>query len=140
MFLLIYHFWHFYPHTGKGRGVARWDPARVTPRVKLYMHTKFKICSSKGYSGKNAILKSFSHYHGNHFPKFLANVLSWVKIYHHAKFQSNPPTGLARMMVQTYRHTRQTNRQTDKFCFFSRHATWHKTISGWVSSNPKSLV
>ena len=25
----------------KERGVARWDSAHVTPRVKLYMHTKF---------------------------------------------------------------------------------------------------
>ena len=33
----------------------------------------------------------FSHYHGNHFAKFLAHVLSWVKTYH-AKFQRNPPT------------------------------------------------
>ena len=58
---------------------------------------------------------AFSHYHGNHFVKFLAHVLSWVKTYHHAEFQRNPPTGLAGMMVQTYR---QTNRQIDKFCFF----------------------
>ena len=25
----------------KGIGMARWDPAHDTPRVKLYMHTKF---------------------------------------------------------------------------------------------------
>ena len=31
----------FLPYTGKGRGVARWDLAHVTPRVKLYMRTKF---------------------------------------------------------------------------------------------------
>ena len=37
----------------------------------------------------------------------LAHVLSWVKNCHHAKFQRNLPTGLARMMVQT-------NIQTDK--------------------------
>ena len=49
MFLLINHFWHFQPYTGKRRGVARWDPAHVTPIVKLYKHTKFKICSSKGF-------------------------------------------------------------------------------------------
>ena len=54
---------------------------------------------------------AFSHYHGNQFAKLLANVLSWVKTYHHAEFQRNSPTGLARMMVQAYR-------QTDKFCFF----------------------
>ena len=44
---------------------------------------------------------AFSHYHGNHFAKFLAHVLSWVKTYHHAEFQRNPSTGLAGMMVQT---------------------------------------
>ena len=42
----------------------------------------------------------FFCYHGNHFAKFLAHVLSWVKTYH-AEFQRNPPTGLAGMMVQT---------------------------------------
>ena len=54
---------------------------------------------------------AFSHYHGNHFAKFSAHVLSWVKTYHHAEFQRNPPTCLAGMIVQTYR-------QTDKFCIF----------------------
>ena len=48
---------------------------------------------------------AFSHYHGNHFPDFLAHVLSWVKTYHHAKFHGNPPTGMARMMIQTDTHT-----------------------------------
>ena len=52
-----------------------------------------------------------SRYHGNHFAKFLAHVLSWVKTYHHAEFQRYPPTGLARMMVQT---DRQTDGQTDR--------------------------
>ena len=33
---------------------------------------------------------AFSRYHGNHFVKFLAHVLNWVKTYHHAKFQRNP--------------------------------------------------
>ena len=42
--------------------------------------------------------------------KNLAHVLSWVRTYHHAKFQRNPLIGLTRMMVQTYR---QTHRQTD---------------------------
>ena len=51
----------------------------------------------------------FSLTHGNHFPKFLAHVLSWVITYHHAKFQRNPPTGLARMIVdtQTYIYIRR---------------------------------
>ena len=31
----------FLSYTGKGRGVAKWDTAHVTPRVKLYMRTKF---------------------------------------------------------------------------------------------------
>ena len=30
---------------------------------------------------------AFSHYYGNHFAKFLAHVLSWVKTYHHTEFQ-----------------------------------------------------
>ena len=50
-----------------------WNPAHVTPRVKLYMHTKFKICSSKGFSGQIPYL-AISFHHGNHFPKFLAHV------------------------------------------------------------------
>ena len=54
------------------------------------------------------------HYHGNYFPKLLAHALSWVKAYYHAKFQRNPSTGLARMVVQTYR---QTDRQTDRHLF-----------------------
>ena len=31
----------------------------------------------------------------------------------------------------------QTDQQTDRQILFPRHATWHKTISGWVSSIPK---
>ena len=31
----------FLPYTMREKGVAWWDPAHVTPRVKLYMHTKF---------------------------------------------------------------------------------------------------
>ena len=61
---------------------------------------------------------------------FLAHILSWVKTYHHAEFQRNPPTSLAGMMVQTYR---QTERQ---ILYFPRHATWLKTISG---GSPPSL-
>ena len=45
---------------------------------------------------------------------FLALVLSWIKTYHHAKFQRNPLTGLARMMVQT---DRQTDRQTSLYVY-----------------------
>ena len=63
------------------------------------------------YRLKSYNFLAFSHYHGNHFAKFLAHVLSWVKTYHHAEFQRNLPTSLAGMMEQT-------DRQTDKFCFF----------------------
>ena len=49
---------------------------------------------------------------------FLAHVLSWVKAYHYAKFQRNPSTSLARMMVQTYRQTdTQTDTQTSPFIY-----------------------
>ena len=41
VFFIKYHFWHFKPYTGKGRGVTRWDPACVILRVKLYMRTNF---------------------------------------------------------------------------------------------------
>ena len=33
-----------------GRGVTRRDSARVTPNVKLCMHTMYYVCSSKGLS------------------------------------------------------------------------------------------
>ena len=61
-------------------------------------------CSSKGFSGQNTIFWLFFHYCGNHFLAFfLAHILSSVKIYLHSKCQRNPPTGSAKMMVQTYR-------------------------------------
>ena len=64
---------------------------------------------------------AFSHYCGNHFPDFLAHALSWIKTYHHAKFQRNPPTGLARMMVQTYGQTgRRADGQTSPFFIYRR--------------------
>ena len=59
---------------------------------------------------------TFSRYYGNYFPDFLAHVLNWVKTYHHAKFKRNTPTGLARMVVQIYRH-RQKDRQTSPFIY-----------------------
>ena len=34
------------------RGVTRRDSAHVTPKVKLCMHTVFKVCCSKGSSGQ----------------------------------------------------------------------------------------
>ena len=106
-----------------------------TPRY-IYIYISIYPVLPGQYRLNPTIFLAFSHYHGNHFEKFLAHVLSWVKTYHHAEFQRNPPTGLA-MMVQTFR---QTNRQTDRLTdnsVFPRHATWLKTISGWVSSIPK---
>ena len=49
--------------------MAKRNPAHVTLRVKLYMHTKFKICSSKDFSGQIPYL-AISCYHGNHFRNF----------------------------------------------------------------------
>ena len=45
----------------------------------------------QGFYSKNSIffVLTFSCYHSNHFPEFLAHVLSWVNTYHHAKFQRN---------------------------------------------------
>ena len=42
---------------------------------------------------------TFPHFHGNHFPDFLAHVFGWVITYHFPKFQRYPPIGLARIMV-----------------------------------------
>ena len=36
-----------------------WDPAHVTLRVKLYMHTKIEVCSSKNLSGQFTIFGFF---------------------------------------------------------------------------------
>ena len=112
-------------------------------QYRLKSSSSIRLASKKGDGGEDVLLRenakipflAFSHNHGNHFAKFLAHVLSLVKTYRHAKFQRNPPNGLAGMMVQT---CRQTDRQTDTV--FPKHATWLKTISGWVSSIPKSLV
>ena len=80
---------------------------------------------------------AFSRYHGNYFAKFLAHVfklgqnLSSCRVSEKSTYQFGRNDG-------TYR---QTDRQTDRqILFFPRHATWHKTISEWVSSIPKSLV
>ena len=68
----------------------------------------------------------FPCYHGNYFLYFLAHVLNWGQTYHHAKFERNSPTGLARMIILIYRQKdrqagRQTNRQTDiSFYIYSR--------------------
>ena len=55
------------------------------------------LASKKGDGGEDVLLRekwpkyhffglAFSHYHGNHFAKFFAHFLSWVKTYHHAEF------------------------------------------------------
>ena len=81
-----------------------------------------------------------SYYHGNHFANFLAHILSWFITYHHAEFHRSPPTGLAGIMVQTYR---QTDRQTDEF-FFSpdmppgikpSHGGSPPSLKVWLKSN-----
>ena len=86
--------------------MARWDPAHVTPRVKLYMHTKFffRSVAPRVFLAKILFL-AFFRYNGNYFPDFLAHLLRWIKTYHHAKFQRNPATSFARMIVQIYRQT-----------------------------------
>ena len=51
--------------------MARWDPTRVTLRVKLYMHTNFRSVAPRVFHARVPFL-AFSHYHGNHFLKILA--------------------------------------------------------------------
>ena len=40
-------------------GVAWWDLAHVPPRILSCIHTKFKVYSSKGWSGQSTILVFF---------------------------------------------------------------------------------
>ena len=77
--------------------------------IYIYTNSIYLALPSQ-YRLKSYHFFAFSHYHGNHFEKFLAHVLNWVKTYYHAKFQRNPPTSLAGMTVQTYR---QRDRQTE---------------------------
>ena len=98
--------------------LERWARAEIVPVldctraeiVPVLDCTRAEIVPTSKFLRLLILIKinSDSHYHSNHFEKFLAHVLSWVKSYHHAEFQRNPPTGLAGMMVKTYR---QTNRQ-----------------------------
>ena len=74
--------------------MARWDLAQATSRVKSVAPSFFLAKIS---------FLVFSHYHGNHSLDFLAHDLHGIKTYHHAKLQTNPPTGLARIMAQTYK-------------------------------------
>ena len=42
------------------RGIARMDPTHVSPKVKLYVHTIYQVCRSKGLFGPSTIfLASF---------------------------------------------------------------------------------
>ena len=41
------------------RGVARLDPARVTPKVKLYVHSMFYVSLSKDLSGQSIVFGLF---------------------------------------------------------------------------------
>ena len=40
-------FWHYFTSHTNGKGVSRRDSARVTPKVKLCMHTMFKFVAPK---------------------------------------------------------------------------------------------
>ena len=47
-FLAIFFFW---PYTGKGRGVAKWDPAQVNPKLKLHV-LSFRFVSPRDFLAK----------------------------------------------------------------------------------------
>ena len=72
--------------------MARWEPGNITPVTPRVILAKIPFLA-------------FSRYHGNYFSDFFTYVLNWVITYHYANFQRNPPTGLARKMVQIYRQT-----------------------------------
>ena len=74
----------------------------LLPELNCVYISSFRYVAPRVFLAKIPFL-AFSRYHSNYFLKFLAHVLCWVKTYHRAKFQRNPPTGFARMMVQTYR-------------------------------------
>ena len=50
---------HFSLYTSMESGVARRDPALVTPEVNLCTHTMFQVCRSKGLYGQNNIFGFF---------------------------------------------------------------------------------
>ena len=106
MFMLKYPFWHFFSLTkGKGEVWLGGTQPVLLPELSYIFIRSFRYVAVRVFSGHNTIYLAFFHHRGNHFPDYLAHILSWVKTYHQAKFQRNPPTGLARMMVQTYRQT-----------------------------------
>ena len=44
-------FLEFLPYTEKGRGVAKWDPAQVNPKLKLHMQS-FRYVSPRVFLAK----------------------------------------------------------------------------------------
>ena len=98
-------FLSFWADTPRGRGVARRDPPHVTPRVTLCIHASFRSVAPRVFFGQSITFGFFLSPWQPFYRFFKAHVLSWVKTYCHAKFQRNSYTGLARMMVQTYRQT-----------------------------------
>ena len=70
----------------------------LLPELSCIFIPSFRSLAPMVFLAKIPFL-ALSHYHGNHFAKFLVNVLSWVKTYYYSEFQRNPPTGLAGMMV-----------------------------------------
>ena len=46
----------FLPYTGKKRGVAKWNPAHVNPKLKLHMHTSFRSVSPRVFLEKKPFL------------------------------------------------------------------------------------
>ena len=71
MFLLKYHFWHFQPYIGKGRGVAKWNLAHVTSESNCAYIPSFRPVAPRFFLDKILYLV-FPHYHGNHFPDFFS--------------------------------------------------------------------
>ena len=58
-FVAEIHFWHFWPYTRDEAGVAKWDPAHVTHRVKFYNHTNFKSVAPRVFLAKIPFLHFF---------------------------------------------------------------------------------
>ena len=91
-----------------------WMQPMLLPEESRIFMLSFSSVAPRVFLAKIPYL-AFSHYRGNYFMIVLLYVLSWVKTYLYAMFQRNPPTGLARIMVQTYRQThRRTHRQTHR--------------------------
>ena len=72
-----------------GKGVARRDPTHITLKVKLYMHTMFYVCCSKGLLAKVPILAFFRpdmnkekgvviYMYLKHSPDYIDSKFIWV--------------------------------------------------------------